>query len=395
MSEKELSDLISKANQLYYCDNNPLFTDNEYDILREYILKKYPNNEEAKEGHTKCKISVEKNKVKLPYEMWSMDKIKPDTKELSKWIKKYKGPYVISCKLDGVSGLYSSENGEKKLYTRGNGIYGQDISHIIPYLNLPSEKDITIRGEFIIKKKVFEDIYKDKSANPRNLVAGIINQKTINPEKYKDLDFVAYEIINPQMKPSEQMEYLKTINIDKVKYDIKKEISNEILSEILIDWREKYEYEIDGIIIINDLLYPRPNGNPEYAFAFKMIISDQIAEAKVLDVIWSPSKDGYLKPRVQIEPITLGGVNIEYATGFNAKYIIDNKIGLGALIQIIRSGDVIPHILKTIKPAENPILPDDPYIWNENKVEIILKNKNEDDTVKEKVITLFFKKIRS
>ena len=41
---------------------------------------------------------------------------------------------------------------------------------------------------------------------------------------------------------------------------------------------------------------------PDHAFAFKMVLSDQKAEAKVLDVLWTPSKDGYLKPRVQIEP---------------------------------------------------------------------------------------------
>ena len=57
-----------------------------------------------------------------------------------------------------------------------------------------------------------------------------------------------------------------------------------------------------------------------------MVLSDQIAEAKVLDVIWTASKDGFLKPRVQIEPVTLGGARIEYATGFNAKFIEDNKI---------------------------------------------------------------------
>ena len=221
MNENELSDLIRKANQLYYCDNNPIFTDNEYDILREYILNKYPNNEAAKEGHTKCNIAIEKNRVKLPYEMWSMDKIKPDTKELEKWIKKYKGPYVLSCKLDGVSGLYSTENNEEKLYTRGDGIYGQDISHLIPYLKLPTKKDITIRGEFIIKKEVFEKKYKGKSANPRNLVAGIINQKTISPEKYKDIDFVAYEVINPVMKPLQQMLYFPEIEVNHVKFDVK------------------------------------------------------------------------------------------------------------------------------------------------------------------------------
>jgi hypothetical protein len=48
-----------------------------------------------------------------------------------------------------------------------------------------------------------------------------------------------------------------------------------------------------------------------------------MAEAKVVDVIWTASKSGYLKPRVRIEPIKLGGVTIEYATGFNGKFIED------------------------------------------------------------------------
>ena len=75
-----------------------------------------------------------------------------------------------------------------------------------------------------------------------------------------------------------------------------------------------------------------------------MVLSDQSAEAKVLDVLWSASKDGFLKPRVKIEEVNIGGAKINYATGFNAKFIQDNKIGLGAVIKIIRSGDVIPKI---------------------------------------------------
>ena len=142
-------------------------------------------------------------------------------------------------------------------------------------------------------------------------------------------------------------------NVICVKNDSIKSLSNEYLSEILIKWRDEYEYEIDGIIVIDDKLYNRITGNPLHAFAFKMIISEQIAEAKVVNVLWTPSKDGYLKPRVQIEPITLGGVKIEYATGFNAKFIVDNNIGLGSLITIIRSGDVIPHILSVVVHPTN------------------------------------------
>ena len=58
------------------------------------------------------------------------------------WKKKYSGPYVVSCKLDGVSGLYTTEGDIPKLYTRGDGKIGQDISHMIPYLRLPELKGV-------------------------------------------------------------------------------------------------------------------------------------------------------------------------------------------------------------------------------------------------------------
>ena len=219
----------------------------------------------------------------------------------------------------------------------------------------------------------------------------MINKKTISAKNYLDIDFVAYEVIKPQLKPSEQMKFLEDENVICVKNDSIKSLSNEYLSEILIKWRDEYEYEIDGIIVIDDKLYNRITGNPLHAFAFKMIISEQIAEAKVVNVLWTPSKDGYLKPRVQIEPITLGGVKIEYATGFNAKFIVDNNIGLGSLITIIRSGDVIPHILSVVVPSDKPMLPTVPYEWNDSHVDFILTDISDDKIVKEKNITGFFK----
>ena len=143
----------------------------------EFTEDKFPKNTVAKEGHTN--IVITKNKVQLPYEMWSLDKIKPDSDALDKYKHKFSGTKVISCKLDGVSGLYSTQNNEKKLYTRGNGTVGQDISHLIPYLKLPENKNIVIRGEFIIKKNIFNEKYSDNFSNPRNFVAGVINQKKV------------------------------------------------------------------------------------------------------------------------------------------------------------------------------------------------------------------------
>jgi NAD-dependent DNA ligase/DNA polymerase/3'-5' exonuclease PolX len=387
LSEKELSELLKEANKAYY-NEEQFLTDNQYDIIKEYIETKYPTNTAVHE----IGAPVERNKVTLPYSMGSMDKIKPDTNALSNWNSKYKGPYVLSCKLDGVSGLYTTEGNKPNLYTRGDGKIGQDISHLIPFLRLPKIKGIVIRGEFIIPKNLFEAKYKDKFANPRNMVAGIVNQKTIN-ETIKDLHFVAYEVMKPILKPSEQMAYLETLDVECVLYKIESSISNNLLSQTLVDWRYKYAYEIDGVIVTNDAIYNRKAGNPEHAFAFKMVLSDQVTEAKVVDVLWAPSKDGYLKPRVQIEPINLGGVQITYATGFNGAFINDNKIGIGAVVELIRSGDVIPYIRKVIIPADKPKMPSVSFKWNDTRVDIMIEDIESDEIVREKNITGFFKGI--
>ena len=399
MTEDELSKIIRAANQAYYCDNKSILSDTLYDIIREYILDKYPKNEAATEGHTKCEVETTKTKVKLPYELWSMDKIKPTTDALAKWLKTYKGPYVLSAKLDGISALYVAEDGKApKLYTRGNGRYGQDISPLIPHLIRKNVNGVAVRGEIIITKKVFEEKYSKTFSNQRNFVAGVVNKKTVDADILNDLDFVPYELINPIMKPSDQLKFLDTLwttpkTPRTVAYEVKDTITNEILSAVLLDWRKIYKYEIDGVIVVNDKVYPRPTKNPEYAFAFKMVISDQVAEAKVVDVLWAPSTDGYLTPRVQIEPLVLGGAKFEFATGFNAKFIIDNKIGVGAIVSIIRSGDVIPHIVSVVVPAEKPLLPTVPYKWNDTHVDIILDNIADDAIVREKNITAFFKNL--
>ena len=387
LSEKQLADLLTYCNDVYYNTKISAMTDNEYDIIKEYMEKKYPNNKVLKDIGAN---PVEKNKVQLPYEMWSMDKIKPDSNALDNWTNKYSGPYVISCKLDGVSGLYSLEGNSPKLYTRGNGKVGQDISHLLKYISLPiyNDKQIVVRGEFIIPKNVFNNKYKETFANPRNLVSGIINSKNIDA-KIKDMHFVVYELIQPILPPSKQMETLLELGFEVVQNETRNDISNEILSNILVDWRKDYMYEIDGIIVSNDAVYSRKEGNPEHAFAFKMVLSDQIAEAKVVDVIWNASKDGYLKPRVRIEPVNLGGVKIEYATGFNGNFIEGNQIGIGAIIQIIRSGDVIPHIKSVTVPAEHAKMPTVPYHWTESHIDIILDNLQEDESVREKNNTYF------
>lgn len=393
LSELQLSTMLKEASSKYYNSPTPLLSDAQFDLLQETLKKHFPSNSALSE----IGAPVERNKVNLPYFMGSMDKIKPDGNALQLWSAKFKGPYIISCKLDGISGLFTTEGSKPQLFTRGNGIVGQDVSHLIPYLKkyLPlNEKNVTLRGEFIVTKEIFEAKYKNEFANPRNMVAGIINQKGVDV-KIQDVHFVSYEVIKPELKPYNQMKFINDLgNTECVHFALCKDLTTSVLKETLTHWRSSSQYEIDGVIVADDKVHERKVGtNPIHAFAFKMMMDDQVSRSKVVDVLWTPSKDGYLKPRVQIEPIQLGGVQIEFATGFNAAFIETNSIGPNAEIEIIRSGDVIPHITRVLVKAAEPKMPNVEYKWNSTHVDIILDNLDDDETVREKNITGFFKGI--
>ena len=124
-----------------------------------------------------------------------------------------------------------------------------------------------------------------------------------------------------------------------------------------------------------------------------MVMTDQMIEATVLEVQWNVSKDGYLKPKVKLEPVFIGGVKIEYATAFNAHFVEQNQIGVGTIVQLIRSGDVIPHILNVIEPT-NAMFPQGyEYIWNESHVDIVMKEKDTSPLVQKRQLIHFFKGI--
>jgi len=226
-SKKSIEELIKLCKNTYYNDSISLITDNEYDILENFYKTKW--NEEVDIGAAAAAATKEtKNKVALPFEMASMNKIKPDSNALEQWTKKWSGPYVLSCKLDGVSGLYTcNDKGEHHLYTRGDGHIGQNISHLIKPLGLPSlPRGAAIRGEFILPKQVFIEKYKDAFANARNMVSGMINRKSAD-SKIKDLRFVTYETVYPAMPPSEQLMFAKQHSLEIVKYLTIDKLSNE------------------------------------------------------------------------------------------------------------------------------------------------------------------------
>ena len=292
LGEKETVKILDHLANKYY-NEIPIVSDELFDIIKEHYETEYDIKYKVGASIKTTKstksatmsISNEKNgtngtKVKLPYWMGSLDKIKPSSNTFNNWISKFPGPYVLSWKLDGISALIYKHKGQVYMYTRGDGVEGQDISHCIEMIginiNKMTEGD-AIRGELIMSKENFK-IIANRMANPRNAVSGIIGTKKSDPDLLKLIDFVAYWVLSPQLKASEQLEYIKKKNFipRSVEYEIKNKITLEELSAKIIEGRKSHKYEIDGIVVIDDSkYYPHEDGsNPSYGFAFKPIINN-------------------------------------------------------------------------------------------------------------------------
>lgn len=361
-----------------------LVNDDIYDIVKEYLRKLDPKN-----SYFKRVGADEINKVKLPFWLGSQDKIKDDDKEIKKWVSKYPDNYVISEKLDGISCLVYYINNEIKIYTRGNGIEGQDISYIKNLIkgiiDIPKNNyDYAVRGELIISRENWKKI-SHLGANPRNVLAGAIHSKIINKNIMKYIEFIVYDVLYPRKKLSVSLNDANDLHFNIVKHIIVDNINIDILSDTLQEWRKNSLYEIDGIVVNhNDLHNIEVGKNPKYSFAFKSILTHDKAEVIVNEVIWNISKDNYLKPIIKFNEVVINDVKIKQATGFNANFIETNNIGPGSRIIIIRSGDVIPHVHSILTCSSNgkPQMPLTNYIWNENHIDIIKEGKNREQDIK-------------
>jgi NAD-dependent DNA ligase len=376
-SLSKIKDVLDYLDHFYYNTNAPLVSDNVYDYIADYYFKSI--------GKSKDKIGAPisgNSKVKLPVHMGSMDKVKLGSTELTTFLKKYKNNKCVSEKLDGVSLLIDYDGPGIHAYTRGDGSYGQNVSKLLDFIKVGVCNNGYVRGELIITKDNWEKI-KNNWKNARNYVSGIVNKKKLEKKDFQYVDFVAYEYINPAhtMCISNQLNFLKNAGFNVAKHRVVKIQKDDELLNILVEFKDQSKYEIDGIIIQDDIFHTRnESGNPKYAKAFKSESENERAEAEVVSVEWTASKDGRLKPVVVIQPVELNGVTITRATGYNGNFISSYGIGPGAKIEIIRSGDVIPKIVTVLNSVE-PSMPNVEYEWDNNHTDVVLINPENDKVV--------------
>ncbi len=390
MDYKALKAKLDQANQLYRTGGDSPLSDTEYDFLLEQV-----NDARFKK---RVGYEVEKNKVELPVPMGSLNKIKTRA-ELYDWSKSKSiavdTELCITPKYDGLSLLVFFEDGKYAgAYTRGDGVFGQDVSEhfrVNPLSEcvLPGGFNGYLIGECIMEEAKFEAKYSKDFKNPRNMVAGLLSRKTLSRE-LADVSYVAYGVRSTQMEhKKDQVEFCNQWINTSWKYEVAcpvfklEDLNDELLQKIYDDEKA---YQCDGLVVeVNDsdlfheLAKETNSLNPAGARAWKPE-SDDTRTSAVKDLVWQISKSGSAKPVVRIEPVDLSGVTISNVTGINARFIKENGIGVGAMVTIIRSGDVIPKIVSVPFPLDKAQLPEqcpscqNILQWNENRVDLVCVN---------------------
>lgn len=350
--------------------------------------------------------------------MGSMCKIKTG-EDVTTWMDLIGEMYfVVTPKYNGLSILYDTE--ADRFFTRGDGTVGEDVTDKVKMFRnvTPSMAQqyasLGMRyvwGKAIMRVSVFNSKYSDRFANPRNLVAGTLNSKTIDDDLVAtlgDICFMTYgaQEMQPSLK-STQLDALNTIHSSTMvpHIGLRRDVCqmSQQMEAVLIatynrwakpDSPDYIDFEIDGVIVEVDAISRQEalghetwSLNPRYARAFKHTSFTDTTETTVRRVEWSVSKQGLLKPVLVVDAVRLNGATITRVTGNNAKFLKDNNIGEESVIRIVRSGMVIPKVVGVKDYGRGFAYPtlEGGIHWNDSGAELVADDETHQQKVKQMV----------
>lgn len=393
-------DQLEKYDDAYY-NKEAILSDAAYDLYKESILKLLPPDHPLldKVGHELCSAWP---KVKHFIFMGSQNKVDTEDK-IREYVKKSfqalginKARFVLQHKVDGFS--LAVRYLDKRLdmaLTRGKGVYGEDIKpnallfRNIPE-NVPLDKEIQCRGEGVVfkeniaviqeaRRKAGEKDYK----NARNATSGISRRLDGTYSKY--IRYIAYDINASVATETEKIRVLKKMGFMPVTTYVCENV-DEIISvynRIKTKERDTFPYDIDGLVLKFDEIdlqerlgveHNRPVGQIALKFESEQALTT--IESIALQV----GRTGKLTPVAILEPVDLMGSTISKASLHNFDYIVENSIGEGAEVSIVKRGDIIPQVEEVLNVGEvyekptkcpscgGPVEDDGVNIWCRNKV---------------------------
>lgn len=382
---KELVKLLNFYNYHYYVLNDPKITDSEYDELYKKLVQIEKEHPELIVSYSPTQRvgttpSNEFLKAKHLSKMWSLEDIF-DEDDLNEWVNRiYKNypnsAFIIEPKFDGVSLNLIYENGIlQKAITRGDGEEGEDVTQnaktikSIP-LSINHKQTIEIRGEVVIHKNDFEKINNERLANneplfanPRNAAAGSLRQLDSQITAKRKLIFIPWGVGLNSIKTNSYFELLEFIYELGFKRPFFRKLCKNIneLTEAyqkILSMRHDLGIMLDGAVIkLDDINAQNELGftikAPRFACAYKFPAVEKSTIIK--DINLQVGRTGVITPVAILEPIEIDGVIVKNATLHNFDEIERKDIAINDTVSIIRSGDVIPKIIKVLQKAQNRV----------------------------------------
>ncbi len=373
-------DLLNKYAYHYYVLDDPIASDEEYDRLyhevlafeREHPQKIRPDSPTQRVGDRPLDAF---EKAKHLSRMWSLEDIF-DEDELRKWIERVekgldgqRAHYYCEPKYDGASLNLIYEHGKlRQAITRGDGVIGEDVTQnartirSVP-LVIDEESLIEIRGEVVLFKEEFDRINAERErageplfANPRNAAAGSLRQLDPRITAARNLVFLPYGIgVNSLTTPrlSDMMARIYSLGFKAP--PLRRVVDGfegiEAMYEQMKAERDGYAMMLDGMVVkVDEIALQEILGYtvkfPRWAVAYKFPAVEKMT--KVRDIILQVGRTGVVTPVAVLEPVEIEGVTVERATLHNFDEIERKDIRIGDHVIILRSGDVIPKIVKSI-----------------------------------------------
>lgn len=395
---------IIKHKALYY-QGRPEISDAEYDKLESELKKLDPKNPTLQIVGTTTSAS---DKIKHDKKMLSLEKTYV-VDDLLSW----KGSEAVlsTMKLDGISCSIIYQDGELLLAkTRGDGTFGENITKKVMWItNVPKlitqKNKIEIRGELFCDEKSFFDLSTEmtkigleKPTSQRNIVAGLMGRKD-NLELCRYIKFMAFDYLSDERLKTEDEKFKILTKFGFLIPDVEVHNDKKSIEEVIEkarDFMSEGDYQIDGVVFtLNKMSLHEEMGetshHPRYKMAFKFAGESKTTILK--EIIWSVSRNGILTPVGDVEPVELSGAMISRVTLHNYGMVAANNLKKGDVIEIIRSGEVIPKFLSVVTPSENEFVIPERCTSCDSKVEIVdirLYCRNENCPGKNKEIILNF-----
>lgn len=371
---------LNRHNYLYYVENAPEISDQEFDKLMHELIDLESRHPEMRDPNSPTQrvgsdVSVEFTQVRHRYPMLSLantynrDDVRAFYNRVSEGLGGRSFDICCELKFDGLSISLTYEDGRLvRGVTRGDGEQGDDVTanvrtiKSIPLQLAPGDypRQFEIRGEVLLPWKNFEKLNAEREAaeeplfaNPRNAASGTLKSKSSAVVAKRGLDAYLYYLLGDSLPCDNHYDNLQKAASwgFKVSKAMKLAKSIDEIYEYIDFWdeeRRKLPVATDGIVLkVNSLSQQQELGftskTPRWAIAYKF--QAERARTKLLKVTFQVGRTGAITPVANMEPVLLAGTTVKRASLHNADMIKKLDLHEGDYVYVEKAGEIIPQIV--------------------------------------------------